>query len=55
MSMLVVYGVADFRFLSGSFLFWIVFSFLLLPLEVRTIPSDEIVANLGVLVSSSIC
>ncbi|MGR3807035.1 carbohydrate ABC transporter membrane protein 2, CUT1 family [Pasteurella testudinis DSM 23072] len=46
-SMLAAYAIVYFRFPLGTLLFWIIFSSLLLPLEVRIIPSYEIVAQLG--------
>jgi sn-glycerol 3-phosphate transport system permease protein len=46
-SMLAAYAIVYFRFPAGPFLFWMIFSSLLLPLEVRIIPSYEIVAQLG--------
>ncbi len=46
-SMLAAYAIVYFRFPAGTFLFWLIFSSLLLPLEVRIIPSYEIVAALG--------
>jgi sn-glycerol 3-phosphate transport system permease protein len=46
-SMLAAYAIVYFRFPLGTFLFWIIFSSLLLPLEVRIIPSYEIMAKLG--------
>ncbi|UJF23859.1 ABC transporter permease subunit [Suttonella sp. R2A3] len=47
LSMMAAYAIVYFRFPLGSLLFWIIFSSLLLPLEVRIIPSYEIVAQLG--------
>lgn len=46
-SMMAAYAIVYFRFPLGTFVFWVVFSSLLLPLEVRIIPSYEIVAELG--------
>lgn len=46
-SMMAAYAIVYFRFPLGTLIFWIVFSSLLLPLEVRIIPSYEIVAKLG--------
>ena len=48
-SMLAAYAIVYFRFRLGVPLFWIIFMTLLLPLEVRIIPSYEVVANLGML------
>lgn len=45
-SMLAAYAIVYFRFPFGKVVFWIVFSSLLLPLEVRIIPSYKIVADL---------
>lgn len=46
-SMMAAYAIVYFRFPLGVPAFWIVFSSLLLPLEVRIIPSYEIVSDLG--------
>lgn len=48
-SMLAAYAIVYFRFKLATPLFWIIFLTLLLPLEVRIIPSYEIVAGLGLL------
>ncbi len=48
-SMLAAYAIVYFRFRAGTFLFWIIFMTLLLPLEVRIIPSYEVVAKFGLL------
>ena len=48
-SMLAAYAIVYFRFRLGVPLFWIIFMTLLLPLEVRIIPSYEVVANMGML------
>ena len=48
-SMTAAYAIVYFRFPLGNFFFWIIFLTLLLPLEVRIIPSYEIVAQLGLL------
>ena len=40
-STIAAYAIVYFRFPAGSFFFWIIFSSLLLPLEVRIIPSYE--------------
>lgn len=45
-SMLAAYAIVYFRFPFGTLVFWVVFSSLLLPLEVRIIPSYKIVADL---------
>lgn len=46
-SMLAAYAIVYFRFPMATFCFWIIFSTLLLPLEVRILPSYEIVQRLG--------
>ena len=48
-SMLAAYAIVYFRFRLATPLFWIIFLTLLLPLEVRIIPSYEIVAGIGLL------
>ncbi|MCL4138643.1 UNVERIFIED_CONTAM: hypothetical protein GTU68_063160 [Idotea baltica] len=48
-SMLAAYAIVYFRFKLALPLFWIIFMTLLLPLEVRIIPSYEVVAGLGLL------
>ncbi len=48
-SMLAAYAIVYFRFRLASFLFWVIFMTLLLPLEVRIIPSYEVVSSLGLL------
>jgi sn-glycerol 3-phosphate transport system permease protein len=48
-SMLAAYAIVYFRFRWGTFAFWIIFTTLLLPLEVRILPSYEIVQQLGLL------
>ena len=48
-SMLAAYAIVYFRFKLATPFFWIIFLTLLLPLEVRIIPSYEIVAGLGLL------
>ncbi|MDD7909801.1 sn-glycerol-3-phosphate ABC transporter permease UgpE [Pseudovibrio exalbescens] len=52
-SMLAAYAIVYFRFPLGTFFFWIIFSTLLLPLEVRILPSYEIVQGLGMMNSYS--
>lgn len=47
LSMMAAYAIVYFRFPLGGLFFWIIFASLLLPLEVRIIPSFEIVAKLG--------
>jgi|TARA_R110001583_G_scaffold178786_2_gene334890 sn-glycerol 3-phosphate transport system permease protein len=48
-SMMAAYAIVYFRFRLAVPLFWIIFSTLLLPLEVRIIPSYEVVSSLGML------
>ncbi len=48
-SMMAAYAIVYFRFPLASLLFWLIFSTLLLPLEVRIIPSYKVVADLGLL------
>ncbi len=48
-SVTAAYAIVYFRFPLGSFLFWVIFTTLLLPLEVRIIPSYKVVADLGML------
>ncbi|KKJ76880.1 glycerol-3-phosphate ABC transporter permease [Kiloniella litopenaei] len=48
-SMLAAYAIVYFRFRLATPLFWIIFMTLLLPLEVRIIPSYEVVAGMGLL------
>lgn len=48
-SMLAAYAIVYFRFPFASLAFWVIFSTLLLPLEVRILPSYEVVQSLGML------
>ncbi|MEM7630675.1 MAG: sn-glycerol-3-phosphate ABC transporter permease UgpE [Pseudomonadota bacterium] len=48
-SMIAAYAIVYFRFPLASFFFWVIFSTLLLPLEVRILPSYEVVQGLGML------
>ncbi|TQV76333.1 ABC transporter permease subunit [Denitrobaculum tricleocarpae] len=48
-SMTAAYAIVYFRFRLATPLFWIIFLTLLLPLEVRIVPSYEVVAGLGLL------
>ncbi|MEE9315465.1 MAG: sn-glycerol-3-phosphate ABC transporter permease UgpE [Rhizobiaceae bacterium] len=48
-SMLAAYAIVFFRFRLALPLFWIIFMTLLLPLEVRIIPSYEVMAGLNLL------
>ncbi|MBO0346520.1 sn-glycerol-3-phosphate ABC transporter permease UgpE [Roseibium limicola] len=46
-SMAAAYAIVYFRFPMASLCFWVIFCTLLLPLEVRILPSYEIVQRLG--------
>lgn len=46
-SMLAAYAIVYFRMPFATFAFWIIFTTLLLPLEVRILPSYEVVHSLG--------
>lgn len=48
-SMMAAYAIVYFQFRFGTFAFWIIFTTLLLPLEVRILPSYEVVQSLGML------
>nr|WP_217362445.1 ABC transporter permease subunit [Ruegeria arenilitoris] len=48
-SMLAAYAIVYFRFPFATLAFWIIFMTLLLPLEVRILPSYEVVQQLGLL------
>lgn len=48
-SMLAAYAIVYFRFPFATLSFWVIFSTLLLPLEVRILPSYEVVQSLGML------
>ncbi|WIY24198.1 sn-glycerol-3-phosphate ABC transporter permease UgpE [Parasedimentitalea psychrophila] len=48
-SMLAAYAIVYFRFRAATFCFWVIFLTLLLPLEVRILPSYEVVQQLGLL------
>ena len=52
-SMLAAYAIVYFRFPLATFSFWVIFTTLLLPLEVRILPSYEVVQQLGMLNSYS--
>jgi sn-glycerol 3-phosphate transport system permease protein len=52
-SMLAAYAIVYFRFPLAVPMFWVIFLTLLLPLEVRIVPSYEVVAGLGMLNSYS--
>ncbi len=49
LSMMAAYAIVYFRFRMGTFFFWVIFTTLLLPLEVRIVPSYEVVQKLGLL------
>ncbi|MCG5475929.1 MAG: glycerol-3-phosphate ABC transporter permease, partial [Sinorhizobium fredii] len=42
LSMLAAYAIVYFRFPLATFFFWVIFTTLLLPLEVRILPSYEV-------------
>ncbi len=48
-SMMAAYAIVYFRFPMASLCFWLIFATLLLPLEVRIVPSYEVVSDLGLL------
>ena len=48
-SMLAAYAIVYFRFPFATLSFWIIFATLLLPLEVRILPSYEVAQELGLL------
>ncbi len=52
-SMMAAYAIVYFRFRFGTVAFWVIFTTLLLPLEVRILPSYEVVQSLGMLNSYS--
>ncbi|USD66090.1 sn-glycerol-3-phosphate ABC transporter permease UgpE [Vibrio sp. SCSIO 43136] len=52
-SMMAAYALVYFRLPYASLWFWLIFVTLLLPLEVRIIPSYEVVSSLGMLNSYS--
>ncbi|MAY61591.1 MAG: glycerol-3-phosphate ABC transporter permease [Rhizobiales bacterium] len=47
LSMLAAYAIVYFRFKMGVVFFWMIFTTLLLPLEVRILPSYEVMTKLG--------
>lgn len=49
LSMLAAYAIVYFRFPFATFSFWVIFTTLLLPLEVRIVPSYQVMSNLGLL------
>lgn len=48
-SVLAAYAVVFFRFPGRTFFFWLIFLTLMLPLEVRIIPSYKVASDLGLL------
>lgn len=48
-SMLAAYAIVYFRFPFATLAFWMIFTTLLLPLEVRILPSYQVVESLGML------
>jgi len=48
-SILSAYAIVYFRFRFRMFFFWIIFMTLMLPIEVRIIPTYKVVADLGLL------
>ena len=48
-AMMAAYAIVYFRFPFATFTFWAVFATLLLPLEVRILPSYEIVQSMGLM------
>lgn len=52
-SMLSAFAIVYFRFPARSLCFWLIFITLMLPIEVRIIPTYQIVANFGMLNSYS--
>ena len=52
-SSLAAYAIVYFRFRMANFLFWLIFLTLLLPVEVRIVPSFEVLAKLNMLNSYS--
>lgn len=49
LSMLAAYAIVYFRFRFATLSFWVIFTTLLLPLEVRIVPSYQVMSNLGLL------
>ena len=48
-SILSAYAVVFFRFPGRTFFFWMIFITLMLPVEVRILPTYEVVSNLGMI------
>ncbi|MDP8251460.1 sn-glycerol-3-phosphate ABC transporter permease UgpE [Pseudochrobactrum saccharolyticum] len=53
LSMLAAYAIVYFRFRFATLAFWLIFTTLLLPLEVRIVPSYQVVSSFGMLNSYS--
>ncbi len=49
LSMLAAYALVYFRFRFATAMFWVIFTTLLLPLEVRIMPSYQVMSELGLL------
>ena len=49
LSMMAAYAIVYFRFRFATLAFWIIFTTLLLPLEVRIMPSYKVASDLGLL------
>jgi sn-glycerol 3-phosphate transport system permease protein len=49
LSMLAAYAIVYFRFRFATLSFWVIFTTLLLPLEVRIVPSYQVMSNLHLL------
>lgn len=49
LSMLAAYAIVYFRFRFATAAFWVIFTTLLLPLEVRIMPSYEVMSGLGLI------
>ena len=49
LSMMAAYALVYFRFRFATLLFWMIFATLLLPLEVRIMPSYQVMSTLGLL------
>ncbi|MDH2325865.1 sn-glycerol-3-phosphate ABC transporter permease UgpE [Cereibacter sp. SYSU M97828] len=49
LSMMAAYAIVYFRFRFATIMFWVIFTTLLLPLEVRIMPSYGVMSQLGIL------
>lgn len=49
LSMMAAYAIVYFRFRFATLAFWVIFTTLLLPLEVRIMPSYKVMSDLGLL------